>query len=66
MLLLVFVGVVINYMDRSNISIVAPLLSKELKLNSIQMGLIFSAFGWTYMGFQIPGGWIVDKVKPRI
>jgi ACS family D-galactonate transporter-like MFS transporter len=66
MLLLVFVSVVINYVDRSNISIVAPLLSKELKLNSIEMGLIFSAFGWTYMGFQIPGGWVVDKVRPRV
>lgn len=66
MLALVFICVVINYMDRSNISIVAPVLSKELDLNSVQMGLIFSAFGWTYMGFQIPGGWLVDKIKPRI
>lgn len=66
MLALVFICVVINYMDRSNISIVAPLLSKELNLNSMQMGLIFSAFGWTYMAFQIPGGWLVDKIKPRV
>lgn len=66
MLVLVFICVVINYMDRSNLSIVAPLLSKELNLSSMQMGLIFSAFGWTYMAFQIPGGLLVDKVKPRI
>jgi ACS family D-galactonate transporter-like MFS transporter len=66
MLLLIFVSVVINYMDRSNISIVAPVLSKELDLDSIRMGLIFSAFGWTYMSFQIPGGWLVDKIRPRV
>lgn len=66
MLLLIFVGVVINYMDRSNISLVAPVLGKELNLSSVQMGLVFSAFGWTYMACQLPGGFIVDRIKPRI
>jgi ACS family D-galactonate transporter-like MFS transporter len=66
MLVLIFVAVVINYLDRSNISIVAPLLSKDLSLSTVQMGLIFSAFGWTYMVLQIPGGWVVDRIKPRV
>ena len=30
------------------------------------MGLVFSAFGWTYVALQIPGGMIVDRVKTRI
>ena len=30
------------------------------------VGLIFSAFGWTYAAMQIPGGWLVDRVPPRI
>ncbi|MDA0194405.1 MAG: MFS transporter [Bacteroidetes bacterium] len=65
-LILVFISVVINYMDRSNISIAAAALSEELELSSVQMGLIFSAFAWTYASLQIPGGIFVDKVSTRI
>ncbi len=65
-LALVFVSVVINYMDRSNISIAAFALTEELGLTSVQMGLIFSAFAWTYATLQIPGGLLVDLVRPRI
>lgn len=65
-LALVFISVVINYMDRSNISIAAFALSEELGLSTIQMGLIFSAFAWTYATLQIPGGVLVDVVRPRI
>ncbi len=66
MLFMVFFSVVINYMDRSNISIAAFAISEDLALSSVQMGLIFSAFAWTYAGLQIPGGMLVDKVRPRI
>lgn len=65
-LLLVFITVVINYMDRTNISVAASALSEELSLTSVQMGLVFSAFGWTYSILQIPGGIAVDIVKTRI
>ncbi len=65
-LVLVFISVVINYMDRSNISIAAFALSEELELSSVQMGLIFSAFAWTYAALQVPGGILVDMVAPRI
>jgi ACS family D-galactonate transporter-like MFS transporter len=63
---MVFITVVINYLDRSNISVAAFALSDELELTSVQMGFIFSAFAWTYAGLQIPGGIIVDKVKARV
>lgn len=65
-LALVFVTVVINYMDRSNISVAAFAISDELELTTVQMGLIFSAFAWTYSALQIPGGILVDYVRPRI
>ncbi|MDN5217092.1 MFS transporter [Fulvivirgaceae bacterium BMA12] len=65
-LVLVFISVVINYMDRSNISIAAFALSEELELSPVQMGLIFSAFAWTYAALQVPGGILVDMVAPRI
>jgi ACS family D-galactonate transporter-like MFS transporter len=63
---MIFVSVVINYMDRSNLSIAAPHLSKDLGLSSVQMGYIFAAFGWTYALLQIPGGLLVDKFGPRV
>jgi len=63
--MLLFVTVVINYLDRSNLSIVAPELMHQLDIGPVQAGWIFSAFGWTYAAMQIPGGWLVDRVRPR-
>ncbi len=62
---MLFITVIVNYMDRSNISIAAPFITKELGIDSVQMGLIFSAFGWTYCLLQIPGGWLLDKLGNR-
>ncbi|AQS07384.1 MULTISPECIES: MFS transporter [Clostridium] len=64
-LALIFINIVINYMDRSNISVAASHMSKDLKLSTVQMGLIFSAFGWVYAALQIPSGYLVDRFKPR-
>ncbi|HXA26195.1 MAG TPA: MFS transporter [Acetobacteraceae bacterium] len=63
---LLFVTVVINYLDRSNISIAAPSMASDFHLDPVQLGLVFSAFSWTYTPFQLPGGWLVDRVHPRI
>ncbi|WPX37465.1 MFS transporter [Pseudomonas sp. CCC3.1] len=65
-MVLLFITVVINYLDRSNLSIAAPALTSDLGIDPIHVGLIFSAFGWTYAAMQIPGGWLVDRVPPRI
>lgn len=65
-LTLIFISVVINYMDRANISVAASALSTELELSKVQMGFIFSAFAWTYSLMQIPGGMLVDLIKIRI
>lgn len=62
----IFINVVINYMDRSNISVAAPMISAEFKLTPVQLGYIFSAFGWTYALLQIPGGIMTDRYGPRI
>jgi ACS family D-galactonate transporter-like MFS transporter len=66
MLGLVFINVMINYLDRSNLSVAAATLSKDLQLSTVEMGLIFSAFGWTYALLQIPGGLIADRFGPRV
>ena len=62
----IFVNVVINYMDRTNISVAAIMMGADLHLTSVQLGLIFSAFGWTYAGLQIPGGVLADRFGPHI
>ena len=66
MLALIFGSVVINYLDRTNISVAAPAIKEALDLSSVQLGLIFSAFGWTYVALQIPGGIVVDKIGARL
>ncbi|SDM52972.1 MFS transporter [Kriegella aquimaris] len=65
-LAMVFVTVVINYLDRSNISVAAFAMKEDLGLSNIQMGYVFSAFAWTYACLQIPGGIVADKLPTRI
>lgn len=66
MLALVFINVMINYLDRSNLAVAASALSKDLDLSTVQMGFILSAFGWSYAFLQIPGGLIADRIVPRV
>jgi ACS family D-galactonate transporter-like MFS transporter len=54
-------SVFINYVDRGNLSIAAPLLKIELHLSASQLGLLLSSFFWTYSFFQLPAGWLVDR-----
>jgi sugar phosphate permease len=55
----------ITYLDRVNISTVAPVISKEFDFSKVTMGVIFSAFVWSYAAFQVPGGWLGDRFGPR-
>jgi ACS family D-galactonate transporter-like MFS transporter len=64
-MLMMFVCVVITYLDRSNISITASAMQKDLHIDNEHMGWIFSGFAWTYAFFQMPGGWLADRVRPR-
>jgi Sugar phosphate permease len=56
----------INYLDRANLSVAAPAIGRELDLNPAMMGMIFSAFGWTYTIMQAPSGWFIDRFGPRV
>jgi ACS family D-galactonate transporter-like MFS transporter len=56
----------IAYIDRVNISIVAPFLKQEMALTPTQLGLVFSAFAYPYAAMQILGGWFADKFGPRL
>jgi len=63
---MLFICVLINYLDRSNLSIVAPRLAGDLRLSPVSLGFMLSAFGWTYALFQIPASRLVDRVNPRL
>jgi MFS transporter, ACS family, D-galactonate transporter len=60
-LVLLFLSVFINYIDRSNLSIAAPLLKDELGISASQLGILLSAFFWTYSCCQLLSGWLVDR-----
>ena len=60
-LILMVVSVAINYIDRGSLSTAAPLLRTEMNLSPSQLGLLFSAFFWSYALLQILSGWLVDR-----
>lgn len=65
-LAMLFVITTINYADRATLSIAGPALSKELGIDSVTMGYIFSAFGWSYVIAQLPGGWLLDRFGSKL
>jgi ACS family glucarate transporter-like MFS transporter len=65
-LAMLFAITTINYADRATISIAAPGIKKELGLDAVQMGFVFSAFAWSYVVAQLPGGWLLDRFGSKI
>ncbi|HVY06463.1 MAG TPA: MFS transporter [Burkholderiales bacterium] len=63
---LLAVGTMINYLDRTVLGIAAPKLREELAIDAITMGLVFSAFSWTYAAMQVPGGLFLDRFGTRL
>ena len=60
-LLLLAVSVLINFIDRGNLAVAAPLLEGELRLTNTQIGVLVTAFFWTYTSAAIVSGWIADR-----
>ncbi len=65
LLSLVFIAIVINYIDRGNLSVAAPAMMKDFRIAPETMGVLLSAFFWTYALFQIPAGVLVDRFGIR-
>ena len=66
MLALIASGTLINYLDRTILGVAAPALTKELGINAALMGVIFSAFSWSYALSQVPGGAFLDRFGTRL
>jgi MFS transporter, ACS family, glucarate transporter len=56
---------IVTYVDRVCISVTAPDIRADLHLTEVQMGYAFSAFGWAYALFEIPGGFLGDWMGAR-
>src|SRR5689334_349071 len=62
---LLVIGGIINYLDRSNLSVANTTIAKEFHLNAVQMGLLLSAFSSPYAIANLPAGYLVDKLGPK-
>jgi len=63
--LLLLVLVAVNYIDRGSISVALPIIQKEFNMGPELVGLLLSAFFWTYALMQVPVGWLIDRFGPR-
>lgn len=51
--------------DRATLSVAGPHMSKDLGLDAVRMGWLFSSFAWAYVLSQVPAGWLVDKIGAK-
>ena len=64
LILMLTLSMIIAYVDRGNLSIAAPIIKDELHLSASQLGILLSAFFWSYTPFQILSGWLSDRFHP--
>ena len=62
-LILLALSAFLNFVDRANLSLAAPLLQDELGFSRAKLGILLSAFFWTYATFQLVSGWLVDRFE---
>lgn len=65
-LVFLFIITTINYADRATLSIAGPEIKKFFSMTPVEMGYLFSAFAWSYVLAQLPGGWLLDRFGSRI
>ena len=56
----------ITYVDRVNVATAGDAIRRELTLTNTELGLVFSAFAYPYLLFQVFGGWVGDRFGPRL
>src|ERR1700722_10049668 len=62
---LLFLAGLINYFDRTIISVALPSIAADLHLGPARMGVLLSAFFWSYALMQVPAGWLSDRFNLR-
>jgi ACS family D-galactonate transporter-like MFS transporter len=66
MLSVIVLAVIINYLDRAILGIASPSIRHDFHISPAEMGFVFSAFSWSYLFFQLPGGAVLDRFGNRI
>jgi len=62
---LLFLAGLINYFDRTIVSVALPVIAADLHLGPARMGVLLSAFFWSYALMQVPTGWLSDRYNLR-
>jgi ACS family D-galactonate transporter-like MFS transporter len=60
------IGLTIAYLDRSALSVALPFMTREFEISPAVQGVVLSSFFWSYAVFQVPSGWLLDRVGPRV
>lgn len=60
-----WVLILLNYIDRATLAVAMPYIGEEFALTPDIQGWLLGSFFWTYLIFQIPGGWLLDRFGPR-
>src|SRR6202790_3656292 len=55
----------VTALNRLNLSIAGKYIEEEFSFNTISMGMVFGAFLWGYALFQVPWGYVCDRIGPR-
>lgn len=63
---IIFILVVVNFIDRTALSVAMPMIAGEFNLSPAFQGLILSSFFWSYAIGQLPGGWLIDRFGSRM
>ncbi|MDR7303711.1 MFS transporter [Haloactinomyces albus] len=58
-------GLIIAFIDRANLSVAMPTISEQFGISPALQGVLLGAWAWTYALFQLPAGWLSDKLGPR-
>lgn len=66
MLGLCVLGILVNYIDRSNFAVALPIMAKDIGLTALQSGMLLSAFYWLYTPALLPIGWLSDRYGIRV
>jgi len=61
LVLLIAAALLINYVDRGNLATAAPLIKDQLHLTNSELGLLLSAFFYTYVLAMVPLGWVAER-----
>ena len=66
--IMLFLGgmIFVNYIDRFNIAAAVPTLMKEFSFSPARMGVLMSAFGWTYLICMFPVGYLLNRKPPKM